>query len=448
MKYDVIICGAGPAGTAAAITAARQGLNVCLIERYGFAGGMATSALVNPWLGHGFSYPNDNKRYSLIGGFFLELAQTLYRENAIANSNLSVGAFDDERLKCIYDRLLTQSGVKLLFHSMLIGAKREGNSVKEIEIVSKGGIEKIEGRYFIDATGDGDLANFASCDYQVGRPRDGLTQAMTVSFRMGNVDKTEMIRLGNLTKARLLVEPYFQEARANKSLNYPYREFVQFFDYPQPGVLHFNMTRINRVSGLSNEDLTHAEIEGRRQAVVISDWLRNTVPCFKNAFLMKIAAQVGVRETRHIKGLYTVSREDIVMGKKFSDAIVRSAYFIDIHSPTGSGDEHAKQGTRGVPKKSFCPPRGDYYEVPYRSIVPAGIDNLLVACRALSATHEGEAAIRVMATMTGIGQAGGLAVKQAVQTNTNFPEINGEIIRRKLEYLDQEPTQFLDLTFS
>src|SRR5690606_34036523 len=120
-----------------------------------------------------------------------------------------------------------------------------------------------------------------------------------------------------------LIEPYFQEALKSGQLHYPYRPFIHFYDYPRPGILHFNMTRINQVSGLSAEDLTKAEIEGRRQAFVISDWLVKHVPYFKNAFLEKVACQVGVRETRHIVGQYRIEKRDILAAKKFEDGITR-----------------------------------------------------------------------------------------------------------------------------
>ena len=441
MKYDLIICGAGPAGTAAAITAARKGLNVCLIERYGFAGGMATSALINPWMGHWFWNKEEKKMYSLIGGFFKELVTALRQQQAIG-SQLTPAAFDEERLKYIYDQLLIQAGVKVLYHSTLIDASLSSSKLTKIKVYSKQGIEDIEGKFFIDATGDGDLAKLAGCDYSFGRPSDGLTQAMTVSFRMGNVDKDSLTKAGNLKEARALIDPYFQKARSNGTLNYPYRDFIHFYDYPHPGILHFNMTRINKVSGLSNEDLTTAEMAGRSQAVTISDWLIKTVPFFKNAFLSKLATQVGVRETRHIHGLYTMTHDDIAAGRKFDDAIVRSNYFIDIHSPTSSGFDHEKKGSKGAVKQSYAPPSGDYYEVPYRSIVPKGIDNMLIACRALSATHESSAAIRVMATMTGIGQAAGLAIAEASQAGSNLANVDGAKIKQQLGYLNQEPTQF------
>jgi hypothetical protein len=313
MHYDVIVCGGGPSGTAAAISAGRAGAKVLLIERYGFAGGMATSALVNPWAGHEFIHPETKEHGSIIGGIFKELAIRLYDSGGYGSS-LTQSAFDEERLKYIYDSMLQEANVELLYHTMLTEAVCEDGRITAVRTNSKDGLGIHHGTVFIDATGDGDLAYLAGCEWSLGRPSDNLTQAMTVSFRMGNVDKDAMLREMQANndkghkKARMLVEPYFQKAIKEGRLHFPYREWVHFYDYPHPGVLHFNMTRINKVNGLSAKDLTYSELEGRRQAFIMADWLCKDVPYFRNAYLEKVACQVGVRETRHINGLYDDAR--------------------------------------------------------------------------------------------------------------------------------------------
>jgi hypothetical protein len=231
------------------------------------------------------------------------------------------------------------------------------------------------------------------------------------------------------------VEPYFQAALASGTLHYPYRNFVHFYDYPRPGVLHFNMTRINSVSGLSVEDLSKAEMEGRRQAYVIGDWLVRDVPFFRGAYIEKVATQVGVRETRHIHGAYTMTMEDIVGGRKFSDGVTRSCYFIDIHNPTGAQDLHQQADGRGAVKANFGPPPGDWYEVPFRSLIAPGCPNLIVACRALAATHEASAAVRVMATMHGLGEAAGIAAAEARRRGVDVTAIPGEWMRSQISYM-------------
>ncbi|GAB1416123.1 FAD-dependent oxidoreductase [Paludibacter sp.] len=437
-RFDLIVCGGGPSGVTAAIKAARQGVRTLLIERYGFCGGMATAALVNPFSGHEYTTADGTKNGSLIGGLFKEIIQNLNDKGGYG-SVLSPAAFDEEMLKLIYDQMLLNAGVQINYHSCIKSIKTENKEIKSVEVYSKEGVKEFFGKMFIDATGDGDIAAKAGLKFTVGRPEDGLTQAMTVSFRMANVDKTDMIATGHIRKARALVEPYFQEALSNGSLIYPYRPFIHFYDYPRDGVLHFNMTRINEVSGLSVNDLTKSEVEGRRQAYLIAEWLIKNVPYFKRSSIEKIACQVGVRETRHIKGLYIMTQNDIRNGTKFDDAIVRSRYFIDIHNPKGAHDIQQLKGKSGALNHDFGPQPGDYYEVPYRSIVSSECDNLLIPCRALSATHEASAAIRVMATMHGIGEAAGIAAVLCLDKGIPVNELEGSNVRNQISYLNETP---------
>lgn len=399
---------------------------------------MSTAALVNPWSGHEYTDPASGRHGSIIGGIFKEVVLNLYQRGGFG-STLSPAAFDDEMLKHVYDQMLLQAGVHVRYHTYLKAIRKEGDRIVGVEVFSKGGHEVFYGKNFIDCSGDGDLAAMAGVPFAVGRDSDGLTQAMTVSFRMANVDKTAMLATGNLRAARALVEPYFQEALASGELHYPYRNFIHFYDYPRPGVLHFNMTRINTVSGLSAEDLTRAEMEGRRQAFVIGEWLIRSVPWFCNAFIEKVACQVGVRETRHIHGLYTMTSDDITRAAKFEDGITRSRYFIDIHNPTGSRDVQQQPGTAGALNADFGPPAGDYYEVPFRSLITNVCPNLVVACRALSATHAASAAIRVMATMHGLGEAAGVAAAEATHTHTDVTRISGTWLRNQIAYMSEPP---------
>lgn len=438
---DVIVSGGGPAGVAAALAAARRGAKVLLLERYGFCGGMATAGLVNPWAGHAWHDHVDEqggRRASLIGGIFKEVVQCLEAGGGFGSA-LSDSAFDEELLKRVYDGLLMEAGVRVRYHSYVTAVRMEGRRLVSVAVASKGGGETFAAQTFIDASGDADLAALAGCEFTVGRPEDGLTQAMTVSFRMANVDKKAMLATGGLRKARALVEPYFQEALASGRLHYPWRNFVHFYDYPRPGVLHFNMTRINHVSGLNAEDLSLAEMEGRRQAYVLADWLRGAVPWFAEAYVEKIATQVGVRETRHIHGQHTMTQEDIVLARKFADGITRSRYFIDIHNPAGAKDVHQQEGAKGKVRADFGPPAGDFYEVPFRSLIPVDCPNLLVACRALSATHEAAAAVRVMATMHGIGEAAGIAAAEAAKKACDVSTISGEWVRGQIPYMAEGP---------
>jgi hypothetical protein len=436
--FDVIVCGGGPSGVASAIAAARRGMRTLLIERYGFCGGMATAGLVNPWSGHEYPGAHSVKKGSIIGGIFKEVS-ALLAENGGFGSRLTTYAFDDEYLKGIYDRMLIEAGVIVRFHSYLISTRVEGSHIRTVHVLSKNGTTAFTAHTFIDCTGDGDLAALAGCRFNIGRPEDSLTQAMTTSFRMANVDKEEMYRCETHREARALVEPYFQKAIASGDLHYPYRNFVHFYDYPRAGVLHFNMTRVNEVCGLSPEDLSRAEMEGRRQAFLLAGWLTKNVPYFRHAHLEKVACQIGVRETRHIQGLHTITQQDIVAGRKFEDGVARSAYFIDIHNPKGAQDVHQSVGGRGAVQGGFAPPPGDWYEVPFRCLVTGDCPNLVVPCRALSATHEAAAAVRVMATMHVLGEAAGIASAEAVRTSGDVVGIPGKWVRAQMLWMETAP---------
>jgi hypothetical protein len=444
-QHDVVICGGGPAGVAAALAAARAGAHTLLIERYGFIGGAATAALVNPIAGHEFRPSGSTAVQSLIQGVFGEVFTLLHAQGGYG-SDLTQPAFDEERLKLIYDDLLQQAGVDVLCHRSLTGATREGRRIALVHSHGKDGFASHAGQVFIDGTGDGDLAALSGCACRIGRPTDALCQAMTTNFRVAGVDKPGMLsalaRSGQIRHhkpARLLVDGYFQRARAEGRLDYPHREWIHFYDYPRPGVLHFNMTRVHRLSGLAAAELTTAEIACRRQAALLTDWLVRDVPWFRGAWLEKLATQVGVRETRHITGRYTMTAADVTAARKFDDGIARSAYFIDIHSPTGAGFDHEITGSRGAVADRYAVPADDWYEVPYRALLPVDVDNLLVPCRALSATHEAAAAVRVMATLHATGEAAGLAAALAVAGGTTPGMLDGRELRRRIGYLDQPP---------
>lgn len=445
MRAEVIVCGAGPSGVAAAIAAARGGARTLLIERYGFVGGMATAGLVNPIAGHEFQAVGSTRTDSLIGGIFAEAFTRLHAEGGYG-SVLTRPAFDDERLKYVYDRMLAEAGVTVLCHQSLVEVEVADGRISAVRTHGKEGFTTHAGVVFIDGTGDGDLAARAGCGHTIGRASDGLSQAMTTSFRVAGVDKEAMVR--DLLRAgqplhhkpaRLLVDGFFQRARAAGRLDFPHRDWIHFYDHPRPGVLHFNMTRVHHASGLDSVDLTRAEVACRQQAWTLVDWLVREVPYFRGAWMERSATQVGVRETRHITGLYTMTAADITGARKFPDGITRSRYFIDIHSPTGSGFDHEVAGGKGAVAASYAVRDGDWYEVPYRALLPVDVPNLLVPCRALSATHEAAAAIRVMATLHGTGEAAGIAAALAVRRGATPRELDGREIRALVGYLDRPP---------
>jgi hypothetical protein len=439
--YDVIVIGAGPAGTAAAIAAGRRGCRVLLLEQQGFCGGMATAGLVNPILGHYYRNPETGGDGSLIEGLLDELFARLDTRRArlrfrytSAPSGVFSDAFDDAWLRVIYDRLLAEAGVETRYHTQLLEARCAGDRLQSVRVVCKAQLLEFAAGAFIDATGDADLAAQCGVGVQVGRDGDGLCQPCSTMFRMGGVDKERLLARG-LQAARDEVNLRFQQARASGRLEFPFRDQLAFYEFPRPGVLHFNSTRMTGAPALTAGRLSELEIEGRRQAALLCDWLIADVPGFEHAFLESLAPRVGVRETRRTRGLYTMTRQNIVDGTRFPDGIARSAYFIDIHDPRGAGGLHADREVGGTVKAEFKPRR--YYEVPLRALQNAQVENLLVACRALSADHHAHAAIRVMGTLTAVGEAAGVAAGLAREAGKPVAEINGADVRARLAYLDQ-----------
>ena len=397
-KYDVIVAGGGPGGWAAAVAAARNGAGTLLIERYGFLGGMATAGLVNPFMPFHRQDPDTGEREQIIRGLFDELLGELRLMNALRGAS-----FDEEIIKVVFERMALAAGVTILLHACVAGAQTDVERVVTIETAGKSGTRAFRAGVFIDGTGDGDLAAFAGAPFEIGRPEDGLPQAMTTCFNMADVD-TNMLRERG---GRRYTDGLYNKAMAAGRFDDVPNDHLRWYVHPRPGVIHFNCTRILRKVGLSEEDLTDAEIECRRQALKIADWLVAEVEPFRNAWLQKLAPQVGIRETRRIMGDYLITADDVLEARPFADAVMRGCYPVDIHSPTGK----KCRLTRTRP--------GGAYEVPYRAICPRKTENLLMACRAISADHIAHAAIRVMPQMIALGQAAGTAAAMALKSGGN-----------------------------
>ena len=437
-RYDVVVAGGGAAGIAAAVSSARLGAKTLLIERYGFLGGLGTAGLVNPFMSSSTSAGKP-----LVGGFFAEMCERMSSTGGMLGR-----AFDPEAMKFHAQEMVIESGCNLLLHSWVIGALMALKGMVGVEVLTKSGSREVEAKVIVDATGDADVAAMACAPYELGSPDNGMTQAMTLMFTVGGVyigktlayakQNPDQMRfpkpisdadIERMLEGAVGIAGFYkevEEARSKGEFPLP-QDMVFFISLPTPGQVVVNTTHIGGVDGTRSEDLTRAEVEGRRQAMALMRFFRKYIPGFEGAYLLQTATQVGVRETRRIIGEYVFSAEDIEAGKKFPDAVLRSAYPADIHPPMGKG-----YSVDDDVKPPAAPPPGDWYEVPYRCLVPQDIDNLLVAGRCISATHEGQSAVRIMPNCMALGQAAGTAAALCVQKSVAPRSLDTALLRKRL----------------
>jgi len=419
--------GGGPAGIGAAVAARRYTNQVILIERYGFLGGMATAGLVTP-----ISSIRINNH--IVSAIISEILDRLKKETnsfgflPYRDEGESI-LIEPEALKLILPLYLKEKGVELLLHSLVTGCRVEEDRIKEIIIQSKHGEITLNGEVFIDATGDADIAVSAGVPYHFGREKNGAIQPMTLFFKLGGIKVKKAknwinrpISFSDLGLTREKFEKLSLEAPgfANfSSGNVPLPQGrILFAPLPRQGEVMMNVTRI-KGSGINYSEITKAEIKAREQILVLLKIIRN-LSGFEKAYLIEVAPQIGVRETRRIKGLYTLTERDVIKGQIFSDGIARGNYPIDIHNPTGEGGGEWKLLEAA------------YYEIPYRALLPEKIRNLLVCGRCISATHRALASTRIMGTCIATGEAAGTAAAFALQEGVSPRELRGEEIRKEL----------------
>lgn len=405
-QYDVIVVGGGFAGVAASLAAARGGAKVLLVEKANCLGGAATNCLVNPFMSN--STKVEGERLSLSEGIFRELVNKLKARSAMSGSS-----FLEEELKEILNETVLEAGVELLFRAYLCGVKKEDGKITGITVSTVGGTVELAADYFIDATGDAQVAYLADCPTVLGRESDRLCQPMTLCFRVGNVDVPRFLE----SKARL--KELHAEALAKGELINP-RENILVFRTPVPNVLHFNTTRVVRKNPTDPFDVTEAEILARKQVFEIYEFMKQHADGLENSFLMTTAAEIGVRESRMIVGDYILTEADCRAFRKFDDAIAACNYDIDIHNPEGTGTSH------------YYFPDGEYYTIPYRSLIPKTVENMLVAGRCISSDHGAQASYRIMPPVCCIGEAAGSAIALAVKAGVSVREIDVKTLQNTL----------------
>lgn len=435
-ECDVAVLGGGPAGVCAAAAAARAGKRVVLIERYGSLGGMATAANVNIW----HSLYGSDRETKVIGGLAEEIIRRLLRLDAAYNKakdgETEAWIICTETAKLVFDDMVVGSGVRLLLHSFLVSAIVDQSRITEVIIENKSGRSAVRADVFIDCTGDADLVRRSGLQTQLGN-LSGRCQPPTLCFRTG----------GRADGARSLTE--LQPELYKNPMDYNGQHYPCFLwgthGTHSAAEQMFAGTRVLDVNGADAIDLTRAEVEARYQMRWVLDRLREQ-PGWEHIYLTDIAAQIGVRESHRVLADYQLTRDDVLTGKRFDDTIAQGTYPIDIHNPDGPGitfefldgrtmnlaGDRTETVTRWDGAAVDAPLRDTLcWSVPYRSLIPRGLDNVLVAGRCIGAEHDAAGAIRVMINAMQFGDAAGVAAALTPEGG-NVRDVDAAQLRRQL----------------
>ncbi len=423
-EADVVIAGAGPGGLGAALFSARAGAKTVLVESYGVPGGMAVTAEVTPFM---CSFYKNQVLDAPVYGEWKKamnryLPPEIVSEREAQPDGYAGRAISKEAAALAAEDLLLEAGVKILYHHQVTGVVSDGRKIIALRCHSRGQEVAIKGKCFVDCTGDGDLAALAGCRFTVGNEKREC-QPMTLCFKLSHVetgwkDHSDDMRIFELRKK---LNTSYKAAVERGDIRCPRENVLLFaFELGDDNIVHFNTTRVVNVDPVNGLSLSEAEIEGRRQLRDIYFWLKREIPEFRNARLMSMGIQIGVRESRHIEGIAKITEDNFRKSSRFEDAVARCSYSIDIHSPTGSGTvlEHIGEG--------------GFYEIPYGCIVAADCDNLTIGGRPISADAAIHSSFRIMPTAVSIGQAAGLAAAISARTDILPKNIDGKFIREKL----------------
>ncbi len=442
-EADVLVVGGGPAGIGAALGAAKAGARVLLVERYGFLGGSATAGLVLTMASYYTSSEAKLERTSdvtlfptdhgvgkpIIGGVWAELVERLVLAGGAFVPSLKTGymvPFDPEIFKLITLEMLNAAGVELLFHSFASGVISNGNEIEGVVFETKSGPIVAKAKVIIDATGDGDVADFAGATFEVGRSRDRMVQPMTLMFLIEGfvLQRFREYVLAHPDQWHGVngLSALMQEANAKGELNVP-RENILLFGNIHQGHVLVNSTRVLNTLGTDVWDLTRAELEGRRQVAELTRFFRKYVPGFEAAYVQQSGISTCVRESRRIMGEYVLTAKDVLEARQFEDAIALGSYPIDLHSPTG----------KGTILKKIKP--GAAYSIPLRCLIPLKVDGLVVAGRCISGTHVANASYRTMPICVATGQAAGVcaafaAINRQSPRTVKAAEVQKELLRQ------------------
>jgi glycine/D-amino acid oxidase-like deaminating enzyme len=411
--FDVIVVGAGSAGSSAAISAARRGARTLLIDRLPFLGGTSTAVLDTFYA---FYTPGERPR-RVVGGIGWEVTERLSELGVAFERPNTYGAgtgvtYDPEALKVVWERLVEDAGIEVLLHTWATGVQMRDGRIHTVRLWNKGGESVVEAAAVVDASGDADLCAMAGVPYDDARSTPNL-QSLSTIFRVANVD---MDRAAKLPKTELWA--LMRTAAETGNYRLPRLE-GSWHRTPYAGVVTVHMTRVPNVDATDPGQLTRAEIEGRRQVQEYHRFLRDQVPGFEKSVVVATSPAIGVRESRRVIGDYRLTRDDVLEAHRFDDEIALCGAPIEDHlAGTGTTWTYV--------------PQGGVYGIPFRCLLPSGIEGMLVAGRCFSATHEAHASARSMATCMAMGQAAGTAAALAVASGVAPRSIDAGVLRQRL----------------
>jgi len=424
-EYDVIVCGAGPAGLGAAIAAARGGAKVLLVERAFYVGGMSTATGINCWC----DTPG--------GAIFDELEARVGKLGKASRRFDPQGylwekgrvTLHGETVKAVALKMVLEAGAEVLFGTVAARALVDSGSVRSVVLANKGGLSLACLRVVIDCTADADVAASAGARFLKGDPEDGRLMHVNFMFSLGGVD-LEKAQREALPDERVV--GLLREAHRRGELHAPHGAFrprPEVFPYhPPEGCLILNYWEIEGVDASDPLAVSATVAECQVIALEVVEFCRGNLPGYEKCEISRFWDVLGTRESRRVVGLYELTREDVLAGRKFEDGVARACFFIDFHdSPPG----------RSIPydlafKRRNSPPPGDWYEIPYRCLVPESVQGMLVAGRCISADRSALASLRVMPTCMFTGQAAGTAAALAVAAGLKPHEVDAREVRARL----------------